>query len=51
MDSALLVMALVLLAAAVFVGIWSPGRDGRQLRPVRALAERRGAHCGARHRA
>ncbi|WKG04754.1 MFS transporter [Mycolicibacterium sp. HK-90] len=39
-NSALLVMAVVLGAAAVFVGIWAPGRDGRQLRMVRRLRSR-----------
>jgi EmrB/QacA subfamily drug resistance transporter len=47
MDSSLLALAVVLVVAAVFVGIWAPGRDGRQLRAVRALATRgrpRGRH-------
>ncbi|OBB87332.1 MFS transporter [Mycolicibacterium peregrinum] len=36
-NSALLVMAAVLAVAAVFVGIWAPGRDGEQLRVIRRL--------------
>lgn len=36
-NSALLVMAVVLAVAAVFVGIWAPGRDGEQLRVIRRL--------------
>ncbi|MGV0813626.1 MFS transporter [Mycolicibacterium boenickei] len=39
-NSALLVMAAVLAVAAVFVGIWAPGRDGRQLRAVRRFRMR-----------
>ncbi|WP_166902612.1 MFS transporter [Mycobacterium sp. DL440] len=39
-NSALLVMAMVLAVAAVFVGIWAPGRDGEQLRIVRRLRSR-----------
>ncbi|MBU9763661.1 MFS transporter [Mycobacterium sp. TNTM28] len=36
-NSALLVMAAVLAVAALFVGVWAPGRDGAQLRVVRRL--------------
>ncbi len=36
-DRALLVLSLLLLVAAVFVAIWSPGRDGRQWSVVRRL--------------
>jgi hypothetical protein len=36
-NSALMVMAVVLAVAAVFIGIWAPGRDGEQLRVVRRL--------------
>ncbi|OMC38883.1 MFS transporter [Mycobacterium sp. GA-1841] len=39
-NSALLAMAIVLAVAAVFVGIWAPGRDGRQLLLVRRLRTR-----------
>lgn len=37
MNQALLVLSVVLVVAAVFVAVWSPGRDGRQSRPVRRL--------------
>ncbi len=40
-NSALLVMAVVLAVAAALVGVWAPGRDGRQLRMVRRLRMRR----------
>ncbi|WP_283632265.1 MFS transporter [Mycolicibacterium poriferae] len=43
MDHALLVMAVVIAAAAVFVAVWSPGRDGRQAGFIRHM-RRRGAH-------
>lgn len=39
-NSALLVMAAVLALAAVFVGIWAPGRDGQQLRFIRTFSSR-----------
>jgi predicted MFS family arabinose efflux permease len=35
MGSALLVMGLVIAVAALMIGAWAPGRDGRQLRPLR----------------
>ena len=41
MHLALLVLSVIVAGAAVFVAIWSPGRDGRQLRLVRRLASRR----------
>jgi EmrB/QacA subfamily drug resistance transporter len=50
MDASLLVLAIVIAVAAVFVAIWSPGRDGRQLRFVRRLLLRRRARAVARHR-
>jgi len=37
MSQVLLVLSVVLVVAAVFVAVWSPGRDGRQSRPVRRL--------------
>lgn len=40
-NSALLVMAVALAVAALFVGVWAPGRDGRQLRAIRRLRSRR----------
>lgn len=39
-NSALLVMAAVVAVAAIFVGIWAPGRDGEQLRAIRRLRSR-----------
>ncbi|MHC9296787.1 MFS transporter [Mycobacterium sp. LTG2003] len=39
-NSALLVMAVVLVVAATLVGIWAPGRDGRQLRWLRRISSR-----------
>jgi EmrB/QacA subfamily drug resistance transporter len=50
MDASLLALASVVLVAAVFVGVWSPGRDGRQLRVVRRLIRMRRARAVARHR-
>ena len=40
MDSSFLVMAMIVAVAAVLVGVWAPGRDGRQLRLVRRLRSR-----------
>lgn len=37
------VMAIMVAVAAVLIGAWAPGRDGRQLRPVRRMA------AGRRH--
>ena len=50
MDASLLVLAIVIAVAAVFVAIWSPGRDGRQLRIVRRLLLRGRARAVPRHR-
>jgi MFS family permease len=41
MHSSLLVLAIVIAVSAVVIGLWAPGRDDQQLRPVRALLERR----------
>lgn len=41
MESSFLVLALIVTVAAVLIGLWAPGRDGRQLRPVRWLRSRR----------
>ena len=35
------VMAVIVAVAAVLIGLWAPGRDGRQLRPVRRMASGR----------
>ena len=40
MDASLLILAIMLTAAAAFVAVWSPGRDGQQLRVVRRLTQR-----------
>ncbi|GLP82237.1 MFS transporter [Mycobacterium antarcticum] len=37
MDSSVMVLAIVIVTASVFIGIWSPGRDGRQSGVVRRL--------------
>jgi hypothetical protein len=34
MNASLLVLASVIIVAAVLVGLWAPGRDGRQLKLV-----------------
>jgi EmrB/QacA subfamily drug resistance transporter len=41
MHSSLLVLGIVIAVSAVLIGLWAPGRDNRQLRPVRYLLERR----------
>jgi hypothetical protein len=51
MDASLTVLAIVIGIAAVFVAVWSPGRDGRQLRVVRRLSSVRRARTLGRHRA
>ncbi len=43
MNMSLLVIAVVLAVAAVFVALWSPGRDGQQMRVVRRLSSVRQA--------
>ncbi|BCI51828.1 MFS transporter [Mycolicibacterium litorale] len=35
MDLSMTVLSVALLVAGVFIGLWSPGRDGRQLRALR----------------
>jgi hypothetical protein len=41
MHSSLLVLGIVIAVSAVVIGLWAPGRDGQQLRPVRGLLARR----------
>ncbi|WIM86795.1 MFS transporter [Candidatus Mycobacterium wuenschmannii] len=41
MHSSLLVLAILIAVSAVLIGLWAPGRDGQQLRPVRYLLARR----------
>jgi len=48
MGSSLLVLAVLVAASAVLIGLWAPGRDDRQLRLVCALGARR---AQGRHRA
>lgn len=43
MNASLLVLASVITVAAVLVGFWAPGRDGRQLKAVQRLTRRRHA--------
>jgi EmrB/QacA subfamily drug resistance transporter len=51
MESSLLVLAIVIGVAAAFIAIWSPGRDGLQLRIVRRLLSVRRTRAVGRHRA
>jgi hypothetical protein len=51
MDGSLLVLAVAVTVAAVFVAVWSPGRDGRQSRYLRRLASMPRARRIARLRA
>ncbi|MGK2868241.1 MAG: MFS transporter, partial [Mycobacterium sp.] len=37
MSSSLLGLAIIVGVSAVVIGLWAPGRDDRQLRPVRRL--------------
>lgn len=37
MHASTIAMAAIVALAAVLIGLWAPGRDGRQLRPVRRL--------------
>jgi MFS family permease len=39
MHSSLLVLGILIAVSAVLIGLWAPGRDDRQLRPVRKLLE------------
>jgi len=41
MHASTIAMAVIVAVAAVLIGFWAPGRDGRQLRPVRRI---RGRH-------
>ena len=51
MSASVLVLAIVIMVAAVFVAIWAPGRDGRQSSSVRRLIAARGSGVAGRHRA
>ncbi|OBF09493.1 MFS transporter [Mycobacterium sp. 852002-10029_SCH5224772] len=37
LHASTITMAAIVAGAAVAIGVWAPGRDGRQLRPVRRL--------------
>jgi EmrB/QacA subfamily drug resistance transporter len=39
MHSSLLVLGILIAVSAVLIGLWAPGRDDQQLRPVRKLLE------------
>lgn len=41
LHASTITMAVIVAVAAMLVGVWAPGRDGRQLRPVRGLLARR----------
>ena len=41
MHSSLLVLGVLVAVSAVLIGLWAPGRDDQQLRPVRELLARR----------
>lgn len=41
LHASTITMAVIVALAAALIGVWAPGRDGRQLRPVRALLRRR----------
>jgi EmrB/QacA subfamily drug resistance transporter len=43
MDLSVIVISVIVTVAAVFIAVWAPGRDGRQLRFVRGLTARRSA--------
>jgi hypothetical protein len=40
METSLLVMGVIIAVAALLIGAWAPGRDGRQLRPIRRIVSR-----------
>ena len=37
MHASTIVMAVIVGVAAILIGLWAPGRDGRQLSPVRRI--------------
>jgi EmrB/QacA subfamily drug resistance transporter len=51
MESSLVVLAVVIAVAAALIALWSPGRDGKQLRLVRRLTTVRRTRSVGRHRA
>jgi EmrB/QacA subfamily drug resistance transporter len=49
MQTSLTVLAVITAVAAAFIAVWSPGRDGKQLRFVRQLMSRSSADAAPRH--
>ncbi|KKC04905.1 MFS transporter [Mycobacterium nebraskense] len=41
LHASTITMAVIVALAAVLIAVWAPGRDGRQLRPVRGMLSRR----------
>jgi EmrB/QacA subfamily drug resistance transporter len=41
LHASTITLAAIVAVAAVVIGVWAPGRDGRQLRPVRRMLSRR----------
>ncbi|WP_156690362.1 MFS transporter [Mycobacterium sp. Marseille-P9652] len=41
LHASTITMAVIVAVAAVLIGVWAPGRDDRQLRPVAAIRARR----------
>jgi hypothetical protein len=46
MQASTMVMAVIVTVAAVLIGLWAPGRDGRQLRVVRGVLSADGRSPG-----
>jgi EmrB/QacA subfamily drug resistance transporter len=44
MHASTTVLAVIVAVAAILIGLWAPGRDGRQLRLVRRLSAGAGRH-------
>jgi hypothetical protein len=42
MHASTIVMAVIVAVISVLIGLWAPGRDGRQLPLVRRIVSRRG---------
>jgi EmrB/QacA subfamily drug resistance transporter len=40
MHASTIVMAVIVAVISVLIGLWAPGRDGKQLRPIRRLLSR-----------
>jgi EmrB/QacA subfamily drug resistance transporter len=49
MHASTIVMAVIVAVAAVLIGLWAPGRDGRQLRAIRRVVS--GRRYQPRHQA